>query len=73
MFCRRGREGGQRPRSTGSRVGRSHLFLITLSLSKVPGAGWRAPIPIWGGLNLEGRQVGITLSCLPSQLPPSGT
>lgn len=49
----------------------SHLFLTTLSLGRVPRARWGAPVSIGGGLDLKGRQTGITLSRLPSQLPPS--
>lgn len=56
-----GREGGGvggAPRSR--KEGDSHLFLTTLSLRRVPRAGWGAPIPIWGGHDLKGRQTGIT-------------
>lgn len=42
-------------RDSERKKGGSHFFLTTLSLSWVPGAGWGAPIPIWGGLNLEAR------------------
>lgn len=58
-------------RDQEGKEGGSHLFLTTLSLSRVPGARWRAPICIWGGLELEGRQTGITLNCLFSSHPPS--
>lgn len=53
MSQRRGKWGGkQRPREEQRG---SHLLLTTLSLSWVPRAGWGAPIPMWGGFDLEGR------------------
>lgn len=44
--------------------GASHLFLTTASVSWVPRAGWGTPIPLWGGLGLEGRWTDTELGSL---------
>lgn len=54
-----GKEGVGRDQE--GKEGASHLFLAALSLSWVPRAGWGAPIPIWGGLGLDGRWTGTEL------------